>query len=289
VRCLLLLALVLVGCGSPEPPAPIDERGSADVPPPDDAWTWIEALAKPRGTYGPATDLDQALLIEGLDGSDWFELEFREPPPPLSEYPGGPRTIELLTRWTAAGGGLVDRPPPHLGLPVLGMMDLADLVIATATTPTEVGPAIYMGTLLVTAGHDLLAIQNGLTVLERAQKKLRTMEAAGGLPLIDFDVPRSLAADATRSVRMSEWYKTPVGAKDVTAGVHVPTDAEIEAYKAFWIRALSSATRGEPSAITRQRLRRAMTQGSTTESERVEAYLRTLDNIEQSLNALHPN
>jgi hypothetical protein len=69
----------------------------------------------------------------------------------------------------------------------------------------------------------------------------------------------------------------------------VPTDAEIEAYKAFWIRALSSATRGEPSAITRQRLRRAMTQGSTTESERVEAYLRTLDNIEQSLNALHPN
>ena len=287
MRWLLLLALY-GGCGSPEAPSPIEERGSADVPP-DDAWAWIEALAKPRGAFGPPTDLDQALLISNLDGTQWFELEFSEPPPPLADYPGGKQAIDYVTRWMAAGGGLPQRTPYTQGLVALDMLDVGDLVIATATAPEELRPAIYIGTVLVTSGHDLLAIQHGVTMLERVKKKLHTMDTtpATAFPLIELDVARSFAAEATRAVRLTDWYKSPTGAKDVTAKTHVPTDAEIETHKAFWIRALGSATRGEPSAVTRRRLFKAAK--SALEVQRVEAYLQTLDSIELSLVALHPN
>lgn len=191
--------------------------------------------------------------------------------------------MALFRAWAAVKGDLPKIPSPaELGATTMDVFSLGSTAAAVATNRSELAPAIYLGTLLVTNGRTLLEVQMGASILLHASNKLRDLAGPDGkaepLPAPELDLVRVLAAEALHSRGLLEWSMTDNGQKTLGSAMaslgsdsrelakHVfgkepedmiPTKTDAAAYDAFWIAALDGAQRGEAASVTLDRLRKS--------------------------------
>jgi hypothetical protein len=311
VVCVLLAIAACKESRAPEHDPPVQPGSAVSVPPSSgDAWQRIEALAVPAGTPGPSTDLERALPLAAANSDAWRELEYRRPAPPLSEYPQGAEAVAALKAWANAKGGLPPMPAPtKLGPVTMNIFSLGSTAVAVASSRDDLAPPIYLGTLLITHGRDLLEVQMGASLLSHARYKADELAGYGQpkpdlIPVPSLDLVRVLAAEAIHSRAMLEWSQTPAGKQEMVNAVAaagsesraiatellgkdpmsmIPNEAEAAAYKVFWLAALEGAQRGEPAAVTIDRVRKAAEGAPSSIKDSVARIASVLDMLQSEL------
>ncbi len=202
-RVLFLCVAVVLGCSSNPPAKPRTAKELApQIDPP--GWDQVVALAKPLGASGPTTELEAALAIAARQGGTWAARRAAAPagiePPPMVEFPELEQAIGALSRWAAAGGGVVPyasptsadaTPAPLLQLP------LAAIAVSGVDRLEPLRASAALGQRLTTLGSTLIESMVGVAIIEAAIDRLRVLNRPFPRDLIppDAALTRALAVE----------------------------------------------------------------------------------------------